>query len=824
MLRIFGKFNPQSLFHPRSIAVLGGEVPSARQVLDNLHGAGFSGRIDRLDSPDALRDLPLPPDLVVVTGGELGPALAAAASARAGAAIAIGPGEPGAETPPFLGPGAFGVVVPAAGLNVSLGHVPAASGSLALVSSSTSLCRSVIDWAEPNGVGFSHIVGLGLERGLDAADILDVLAREPGVSAILLDIRTVPDPRAFLSAARAAARLRPLVALNAGARRHDPSGRAGKVLEAALRRSGVLHVTTLAELLAAAEILTHARPPRNDRLMIVTNAIGPGQLAADHAVRLGLELAEPDPAGAALLKLHLPPEQADRGIIWTGDEQPTRAADAVAMLSALPEIGGVAVVLAPTGPEDAAGIAALAACQPCARLPLIACVLGETTGAAHRRRLAEAGLPVFASPEQAVRAFHQLVLQRRAKAAARELPPSRVLHLEPDLDAVRQLLERVRSESREALYQDEALDLLAAFGIPVVPLRPVANPADAASAASALGYPVVLKRRRFGADIPGSLVLDLGDAAAVTSAAARLGGALLVQRQFGRAQWLRAVLADDALFGPAIGFGPGGRGREDDAVFDLPPLNLALATSLIGRSRAETLLGSGLGHGPANRDAIADALVRLGQIAIHCPEIDAITIDPLFADEAGVAAAEAFVRLRPPGSFGKPAIAPYPSEWVEAWPGRDETLEVRPIRPEDAEAHAALMGRLSPEDIRYRFFAQLRELSREQIARMTQIDYDREIAIVAVRGPETLGVARLVQQPGAEAEFAIVVDPSMKGTGLGRHLMQRIIDWGRSKGTRVITGQILSDNARMLAFVRKLGFDLKRDPREPDVVEARLSL
>ncbi len=824
MLRVFGKFRPEHLFHPRSIALLGGDDPAGRQVLDNLLEAGFPGRVDRLDDPAALGSLPLPPDLVVISGGALAPALAAAARGKAGAAVAIAPGEPGPDAPPFLGPGAFGVIVPASGLNVSLGHVPAARGSLALVSSSASLCRSILDWAEPNGVGFSHVVGLGLEQGLDAAAILDVLAREPGVDAILLDIRTVPDPRAFLSAARAAARLRPVVALHAGARQQDPTGRGGKVLEAALRRAGVLHVTTMAELLAAAEILTHARPPRNERLMIVTNAIGPGQLAADHAVRLGLTLAEPDPAAAALLHLHLPPQPPDRGLVWTGDEQPTRAAEAVAMLSALPEVGGIAVVLAPTGPSDAAGIAALAACQPGVRLPLVACVLGETTGAAHRRRLSEAGLPVFASPEQAVRAFHQLVLQRRAKEAARELPSSRVLQFEPDLTVVRDLFARVRAAGRTALFQDEALDVLSAFGIPVVPYRTVDTAAAAADAAGLLGFPVTVKQRRLDPDARGTLVLDLQDRAAVEAAAARQGGAFLVQRQAGRAQRLRAVVADDALFGPAIGFGPGGRDRAGDIVCDLPPLNFALAGAMIARSPAVALLAAGDGHGPANRDAIADALVRLGQIVIDFPAIDAITIDPLFVDEAGVAAAEAFIRLRPAGSFGQPAIAPYPSDWAEHWTGKGRTLTIRPIRPEDAEAHAALVGRLSPEDIRYRFFSQLRQLSREQIARMTQIDYDREIAFVAVHDGATVGVSRLVQQPGGEAEFAIVVDPAMKGSGLGRHLMARIIEWGRSKGVRTITGQVLSDNARMLAFVRRLGFGLKRDPAEPDVVEARLSL
>ena len=825
MLRILGRFRPQSFFHPTRVALLGGDSIQGGLVLANLQAGGFPGQIDPVDAA-GLAALPSP-DLVVIAGGDVTAGLAAASKAGAGAAVVIGgelDGPVGPAAPPFLGPGSFGIIVPGAGLNASLGHVPANRGSLAIVSSSTSLCRSVLDWAEPNGVGFSHVVGLGLERGLDAASILDVLAREPGVGAILLDIRTVPDPRAFLSAARAAARLRPVVALQAGSRQQDPSGRGIKVLEAALRRSGVLHVTTMAELLAAAEILTHARLPRSERLMIVTNAIGPGQLAADQATRLGLTLAEPDPAASILLQLHLPPQPPDRGLVWTGDEQPTRAADAVAMLSALPDIGGIAVILAPTGAADAAGIAALAACQPGVKLPLLACVLGETTGAGHRRRLSEAGLPVFASPEQAVRAFHQLVLQRRAKEAARELPSSRVLHVDPDLDSVRRLFARVRSQGRATLSQDEALDVLAAYGIPVVPYCPVDDPAQATEAAELLGFPVTVKQKRHDPQAPGSLVLDLQDSAAVAQAATRLGGPLLVQRQSGRAQRLRAVVSDDSLFGPAIGFGPGGRDRVDDVVFDLPPLNLALATSLIDHSAAARLLGAGFGHGAANRDAIADALIRLGQIVVNFPEIEAITIDPLFADEAGVAAAEAFIRLRPPGEFGKPAIAPYPSEWVESWTGKGETLEIRPIRPEDAEAHAALVGRLTPEDIRYRFFSQLRTLSREQIARMTQIDYDREIAIVAVRGGETVGVSRLVGQEGGEAEFAVVVDPRMKGTGLGRHLMQRIIDWGRAKGVSVIAGQILSDNARMLAFIRGLGFELKRDRSEPDVVEARLRL
>lgn len=814
----------EALFRPRSVALVGAATKSGQRVLANLREAGFRGDLHVADTPEALT---AGADLGVVAG-DLGPGLAALAAHGVPVAVAAAEGETGAPPLRLLGPRSFGIIVPGSGLNASLGHLPARAGKLALVSPSIALCRTVLDWAEPNGVGFSHIVGTGLEGDLDAAVILDLLAREPGVGAMLLDIRRVRDRRAFLSAARAAAGQRPVVALHAGARQHDPTGRHDLVFEAALRRAGVLRVTTMAELLAAAEVLTRARPPRNERLMVVTNALAAGQLAADMAIRLDIPLASLDPAATTLLQMALPPQPPDPGLIWTGVEQPTRPAEAAAMLSALPEIGGIAVILAPTGDGDAAGVAALAACQPTTKLPLIACVLGETTGAVHRRTLALAGMPVFASPEQAVRAFGQLLALRRARQAARELPSSRVLRLAPDRARVHGIIDRARLAGRTSLYQDEALDVLSAYGMPVVPYRAVAGAAEAADAAGLLGFPATVKRCRLDPNAAGVLVLDLPDRESVRRAAARLEseGDLLVQRQAGRAQRLRITVADDDMLGPAIGFGPGGRDRLRDAVIDLPPLNLKLAAELIDRSPAAALLAEGQGHGAADLGAVADALVRVSQLVIDVPEIAALTIDPLFADEGGVSAAEAWISLRPDGEKGLTAIAPYPADLVETWRCKTgEVLEIRPIRPEDAEAHAGLMSRLTPEDIRYRFFSLLRELPPEQIARMTAIDYDREMAIIAVRGGQTVGVARLVRETGGrEAEFAVVVDPAMKGTGLGFHLMQRIIDWGRQQGLTGINGQILSDNARMLAFIRKLGFTVHRIPDESDVVEARLTL
>ena len=265
----------------------------------------------------------------------------------------------------------------------------------------------------------------------------------------------------------------------------------------------------------------------------------------------------------------------------------------------------------------------------------------------------------------------------------------------------------------------------------------------------------------------------------------------------------------------------------DDAVHDLPPLNLALARGLIGRTRAGRTLEELHDQPAADADAVADALVRVSQLVVDFPEIAALDLNPLFADADGVLAADAWIALRPPGEAGTLAIAPYPAELTETWEVGGATLLVRPIRPEDAEAHAALFARLTPEDIRFRFFSTLRALSAEQVARMTQVDYDREMAFVAVdeASGDTVGVCRLVREPYTDVgEFAVVVEGRMKGRGLARRLMRKLIDWARARGMTTITGQVLAENQPMLAFVRKLGFAVRRLPDEPEVMEVTLGL
>ncbi len=858
-----GRFDPANLFHPATIAVIGADTDIGAAILANLMMGRFKGRISPCrDAGDivpgtALTVLAIPPE-------RIGAAMTALARQGCFAAIVPGPADTLADHAKrtgvrVLGPHAFGLAIPAQALNATTAHIPPPAGRLALISQSAALCRAVIDWAGPNGVGFSHIVGLGGNADIGFGLTLDWLSRDAGTGAILLDIRHIKNPRLFLSAARAAARLRPVVAIHPGLRLRDRDGTAARAFDAALRRAGVLSVHRFEDLLDAAETLSRARPLRHETLAIVSNAIGPARLAADTVLREGLCLL-PDtvlhatpPDASALADTALGPVRrhradCDDGILHVASAD---LAATAFRLAARTDVGGVLVVHAPQGgalPDgagrggtDQATIASL--CVPCPnqQAALLVCAMGETTGAPHRITLARAGLPAFATPSQAVGGFKHLVWNRRNRDAARELPDSTLLALAPDQAWVRRSFAQARAAGRLTLAQDEALDVLAAYGIPTVPTGLAIDPGDAAAAAAMLGYPAVVKLRETvspAARLPGGLALDLHDARAVTAAGHMLAArarppgtaALVVQRQVGRARELAVSVADDASFGAIIAFGPGGTATDTSGwAADLPPLNLALALGLIRRTPAGALLGQALRDRPAvDAGAVAEALVRISQLIVDFPQIAQLQVPSLFVDPAGVLVADAWLRLRGPDEpQATLAIAPYPAELIETVLIRGERLTLRPIRPEDAAAHGAFFARLSPQDIRYRFFSAMRALSAEQTVRLTQVDYDREMAFVAVRTAtgETVGVARLVAEAdGRTGEFAVIVQADMKGRGLASRLMQRLIDWARSRGLQQVVGQVLADNAPMLAFVHHLGFTVRRMPDEPDVMEVRLDL
>jgi acetyl-CoA synthetase (ADP-forming)/acetyltransferase len=518
-----------------------------------------------------------------------------------------------------------------------------------------------------------------------------------------------------------------------------------------LRRCGVLGVESLADLLAAAETLTRARPARGEALAIVTNAIGPAQLAADAVLRDGLALADLLPETLAAVERSFPGAFGTRAadavpgskhIAYGGPDEALRLAELATLLAAAPEVGGVLLVHAPTGLADTAAMAAIGAAAGAMKLPLLVCAMGQSTGEAHRAALAEAGVPAFATPEEAVRGFRHLVQHRRIRAAARELPDSEVPDLGIDPEAASRAL---AGAGQGTLPEPATRALLEAYGI-------------------AMG------------EGPGAATV-------------------------------RVALAEDAMFGPVLALGPG-------AAVDLPPLNPALARALVAQA--------GVTQGAA---ALADLLVRVSQLAVDRPEVAALALDPVHLGAAGIRVAAARIVLRRPGR-GALAIPPYPTEWVRLHDARGQPVVIRPVRPEDAAAHAAFFARLSPEDVRYRFFSAIRALSAEQV------DYEREMALLAVRPAapgslegETVGVARLVREMDAgEAEFAVVVQADAKGAGIASALMRQLLDWGRSKGVREVAGQILADNAPMLAFIRRLGFTVRRSPEDAELMEARLVL
>jgi acetyltransferase len=838
------RFDPALFFHPASVSLSGAETPLGQTVLTHLRAGNFAGRISLDDEAENV-------DLAIIADapGQVGAALKrhAARGARGALVLSDVPEldrlarEAGIRV---LGPYSYGMVLPGLGLNASVFSLTPPRGRLALIGQSPALARTIIDWAVPNSVGFSHIVGIGGNSDIGFGRVLDHLSRDPGTAAILLEIDRLRDPKLFHSAARAAARLRPVVAIAPGVRLRDRQGNSRNTLEAAFSRAGVLLTSSIGELLAAAETLTRVKPARGESLAIIGNSFAASRLAADFALDSGISLAQFSPETQQVLAMSMGEPPPPSGLLHCGDV-PTRLADLAALLSSAPEVGGILVVHTPSGGDDSVAIEALIACAKTVTAPLLIAALGEANGLAHRHKLAAAGLACFDSPEAAISGFRHLLRNRENRAAARELPSSAVLRMPPDQAAAKALVDRAYATGQEALVQGEALAVLAAYHIPVLPSRLVTTPADATTAARELGFPVVLKAVHPSMPVnrlAGSIALDLSDASAVhrtvTEMRTRLAAqspalasaAILVQPQ-ANGRPLRIRVSDHAILGPVIGFGAGAGDPEDVSglAAELPPLNLVLARALIARSAIAASLAAHRGSPAADLEAVAATIVRVSQLIIDRPEILSLELDPVFAHARGVVAASARITLRPRGAQRPPLlISPYPSELIGHHTARGQNFLLRPIRPEDADAHAAMLGRFTVEDLRYRFFSAIRNMPAEQINRLTDIDYAREMAIIAVREStgETAGTARLVRSDtdGTQAEFAVAVEPAAKGLGLGTALMRAVLDWGRAQGVVDVSGQILADNAPMLAFAKHLGFTIAHIPGEADLVEARLTL
>jgi acetyltransferase len=885
--------NLDRLLAPRAVALIGatpqlGHVGNV--VLRNLRGGQFRGPVLLVDPDHAEIDgllchasveaLPEVPDLAVIaTPAPTVPGLIAALAARGTkAAVVISAGfggEPGerlrqamlaAARPALLrilGPSSLGLLLPRLGLNASSSHLQPAAGRLAFVAQSAGAVAAVIDWAAPRGIGFSKLVSIGDVADVDSGDLLDFLATDPDTAAVLLYLEAVIHPRKFMSAARAAARLKPVIVIKAG--RHPGSARAvashagalagtDAVYDAAFRRAGMLRVLEMAELFAAVEALGTGRPPAGERLAILTNGGALGILASDALLDLGGRLAELSPATLAGLDAVLPAGWS-RGnpVDIGGDASPERYRAALVPLLADPGADGVLVLNAPAAlASGSAAAAAVAETEGALRHCLLTSWVGEATAGPARRLFAERGIPTYETPELAARTFMHLAAYRRNQEMLLQTPPSYPTDFAPDRAAARAIIAAALAEGRGLLGAPQAQAVIRAYGIPGLEVAAAADPAAAAAAAAAIGGPVALKilSPEIGhkSDL-GGVRLGLEGREAVRAAAAEMLAQTAARRPGARldgvtvepmvhrphAQELIVGMSEDPQFGPVMQFGADGVAVEvlADRALALPPLNLALARELIGRTRVSRLLAGYRDRPAADLGAVALTLVQLSQLTIDFPEILEIEINPLLADAAGVLALDPRIRVGPPSRPGSArlAIRPYPSELETTLeiPGHGTAL-LRPIRPEDEPALRDLVAAMSLHAVRMRFFAPLKELSHSMAARLTQIDYEREMALVlADRGPAgqaaIYGVVRLVADPDGEAaEYAVALRDDMTGRGLGALLMRRIIDYARQRGIGEIHGVVLAENKPMLGLARTLGFRVTASPEAGEAVRVSLRL
>jgi acetyltransferase len=882
--------NLDALMNPRSVALVGAsdrEGSLGSLIWHNLTRAGFKGmlypvnpRRKSVGGIVAYKDFPaLPeaPDLaIIVTPPQHVPGIvtqAGAAGTRAAVVISAGfTPELRQQTldaaKPYLmrlqGPNCLGLIVPPLGLNGSFAQLTPETGGIAFLSQSGAILTSVIDWAGPRGIGFSHLVSLGDMADVDFGDLLDYLAIDPNVTAILMYAEAITNARKFMSAARRAARVKPVIVIKAG--RHPQTAKAvashtgamagsDAVYEAAFLRAGMLRVYGLPQLFTAVETLAQAKMmPKGDRVAIVTNGGGIGILATDAAIDAGVRLAELTPETIARLDAVLPATWSHGNPVdIIGDASPERYAAALAAVLADANSDAIIALNCPTATADASASAA-AVIETFAKSPkpLYTAWIGQATAAEARAMFSHFHIPSFETPEAAVRGFSHVVRYRRGQELLMETPPSMPTSFAFDAKSVEAIIAPALAEGRDMLTSPEAQAMLAAYGIATSGAEIAPDAATAAAIAERLGGAVAVKILSpditHKSDVRG-VALDLRGPGKVARATleilararaqrpdARILG-VTVEPMVRRSGGIELIIGvtEDPQFGPVILFGEGGTAVEiiGDHALALPPLNLKLARDLMASTRVWKRLSGYRDRPPADLDAIALTLTKVSQLIIDIPQVVELDINPLLVDAESVIAVDARIRLKPTTQSGaaRLAISPYPRELeTELTTNSGTSYLLRPIVPEDEPQVQMLIGRLSPEAIRFRFFSTIRELSHRDAARFTQIDYDREMALVlTARGnageAPIHGVVRLMADPDNEqAEYSIVIEDRLTGQGVGTALMHRIIDYARSRGIHEVFGYVMKENANMLAVCQALGFDIASQPDDLDAYRVGLRL
>lgn len=693
----------------------------------------------------------------------------------------------------MMGPNCLGIIRPDKNLNITFGHTDTRPGNVAFVSQSGAICSAILDWAEKNDIGFSAVVSTGISADLDFGDYLDYLASDPLTRSILLYIEGIKDARRFMSSLRTAARIKPVIALKVG--RHKAGAEASmshtgalvgsdETFSAALSRSGVLRVESISQLFAAAKVLSsrYCRET-SERLVIITNGGGPGVMAADRATDRGITLSSLSPETITALNAVLPEVWSHANPVdIIGDAPPARYRQALDICLADPGVDGAIVILTPQAMTEPTLVAEeLIKSAGISKKPILTSWMGGRQVEAARQVFKKAGIPDFRMLEIAVDAFsfigtynrnQRLLLQTPAKLTSGQEPP--------DIEGARLIIEGVLTEHRKILTAPESLAVLKAFRIPGVTAEEMYRN-------------------------PNGRELMIG-------------------------------IIRDPVFGPVISFGSGGTNVEimADSAISLPPLNRRLAQDLIGRTRVAKMLAA-FRHMPAvNMQLLIDILVRVSNMACELPWIQEMDINPLMMDENGAVAVDARIRVDDPKPSTHPyyhlAIHPYPAHLVTPVQLDDGTdIIIRPIRPEDAEIEQQFVRDLSSESKYFRFMNSMQELSLEMLVRFTQIDYHNEMALVAVKpngdSEEELGVARyVINLDNKSCEFALVVSDRWQKKGIARLLMQKLVEVARNRGLETMQGQVLANNARMLALMIALNFQISNDPDDMGIKLAEIRL
>ena len=804
----------RSLCKPASVALIGaserpGSIGAA--LTRNLLASGLKGelflvnrrhsRVQNMPACQRLTDLPHAPELAMIATppvtvpnllaelGQRGTPIAAIATAarshdetRTWCEIARSQGLR------LMGPGSFGVIAPRWGLNASLSPVFPRPGHLALIAPEGSVLAPILEWATAQGIGFSSVIALGNGGDLDYSELLDDLSRDPDTRAILLVLETVTHARSFLSAARAAARIKPVLVVRAGRGGDTFSRQTDAIYDAAFRRAGMLRVHSLRELFWAAETLALDLTVRGDRLGIFGNSRGLGLLAADTLFAEGGRLAQWSPATCAALAEFLPTGVTPANPLDLGmDADPARIAAALAILLREPELDGVLALYAPSALTSATDTAAalietIERSRAGAHPGLLACWLGADSTREARQQFLARGIPGYDTPNDAIRAFIQRWRHQSNQMALMETPPDRPELFNTDLATGRRLIQTALAAGRSELTAAENRDLLTAYGIAL------------ASGGEVSTFPPPA----------GSLALTLR-------------------------------MIQDPTFGPVLLFGPGGPAAvfADEFAAALPPLNPVLAREAIIHTPTGRQLQNAAIHLAGWLDDFTLTLVKVAQLVADLGEVVELELALTFTRAEGITVGDTRISVAPfvEPAYRRLAIRPYPRELEETLTLPDgATVLIRPMRPEDEPALIAGFAQLSPEEIRMRFMHGLKELTHADAARLTQIDYDREMALGVLRQrpgqpPEGCGVARIISDPDRErAEFAIILLRDVIGMGLSSLLLRRLIQYARDQGIRELFGEILCENQPMLALCRAMGFTLKSCPEDHGVMIATLAL